>query len=426
MNQLYPVFFKLTGKPVLLVGGGPVALRRAERLLDAGAKLTIVSPSLVPRLKALSEEGRVRWLERAFSVEDLEGASFVFCQTGNVELARHAREEAARRGIPFSTGDDEGLSDFHVPAVVSHGDVKVAISTGGLSPAGAARIRDAITAWLAAGAASLDEAVLPGRTARPGKVYIVGAGPGDPGLLTVRALALLAAADVVYHDRLVSDEVLSTIPARAEKVYVGKEVGCATRANIVRLLADSAREGKVTVRLKGGDPMIFGRGGEEILGLRQEGIDFEVVPGVSALSSVPAAAGIPITYRGIASEIIVRSGHHLASNQGLGGFSAAGDRKPSATYVYFMAATRLAEVASELLSEGVPPSTPVAVIQKGTLPAQRVLHTTVGGLSDAAAREAIETPALVVAGEVVKFRDLTAFLPLIDGAVDRDTKYCPP
>jgi uroporphyrin-III C-methyltransferase/precorrin-2 dehydrogenase/sirohydrochlorin ferrochelatase len=416
LNQLYPIFFKLAGKPVLLVGGGPVALRRAQRLLAAGAHLTVVSPSLVPALRALSDEGKIRWLDRAFAAGDLDGASFVFCQTGDIDLARRAREEAARRGIPFSAGDDESLSDFHVPAVAARGDVQVAVSTGGLSPAGAARIRDAISAWLAANAASLDEAVAPGRTARrvrPGKVYIVGAGPGDPGLLTVRALAILAAADVVYHDRLVSDEVLSAVPARAEKVYVGKEVGCATRANVVGLLAASARAGKVAVRLKGGDPMVFGRGGEEILGLRQEGIDFEVVPGVSALSAVPAAAGIPVTYRGIASEIIVRSGHSFPSAGGFGGFPAPGERRP-ATYVYFMAATRLAEVAGELLSEGVSPSTPVAVIQRGTLPAQRVLHTTVGGLGGAAAREAVETPALVVAGEVVKFLDLAAFLPLLE------------
>jgi uroporphyrin-III C-methyltransferase/precorrin-2 dehydrogenase/sirohydrochlorin ferrochelatase len=422
LNPLYPIFLKLSGKPVLLVGGGPVALRRAERLLEAGARLTIVSPTIVPRLKALSDEGKLRWLEHSFAVEDIEGASFVFCQTGNLELARRARDEAARRGIPFSAGDDEDLSDFHVPAVLSRGDVKVAVSTGGLSPSGAARIRDALSAWLAASASSLDEAIEPGREARPGKVYIVGAGPGDPGLLTVRALSLLATADIVYHDRLVSDEVLSAIPARAEKVYVGKEIGCATRANIVKLLADSARDGKVTVRLKGGDPMVFGRGGEEILGLRQEGIDFEVVPGVSALSSVPAAAGIPITYRGIASEIIVRSGHRLPSAEALGTFSEADDRKSSTTtYVYFMAATRLAEVAGELLSEGVPPSTPVAIVQKGTLPAQRVIVTTVGGLGDAAARE-VETPALVIAGEVVKFRDLKTFLPLFEHQlIDHET-----
>jgi uroporphyrin-III C-methyltransferase len=226
---------------------------------------------------------------------------------------------------------------------------------------------------------------------------------------------------VVYYDRLVSDEVLDVIPPRAEKVYVGKEVGCAHRANIHRLLAESAREGKSTVRLKGGDPFIFGRGGEEVIALRREGIELEVVPGVSALSSVPARAGIPITLRGVAGEIIVRSGHRLPSEPR----RDAGDRASPGggrTHVYFMAASRLESIAAELLEEGVSPGTPVAIIQKGTLPGQKVLYTTVGELGEAAGREPVETPALLVAGEVVRFHDLAHILALIDSEVLNGTE----
>jgi uroporphyrin-III C-methyltransferase len=240
----------------------------------------------------------------------------------------------------------------------------------------------------------------------------VGAGPGDPGLLTLRAAALLESADVVYYDRLVSASILERIPARVEKVYVGKEVGCPARADIEALLARSAREGKRVVRLKGGDPFVFGRGGEEMLELRRAGIEFEVVPGVSALSSVPGWAGIPVTARGVADEIVVRSGHAGAAGDddeadepvGSGAASAARARRGSGTtYIYFMAVRRLAHVVEELRREGLPSSTPVAVIQKGTLPEQKVLVSDLGSLLATAEREPPESPALVVAGEVVRF-----------------------
>lgn len=401
MNVLFPLYWKLSQKPVLVAGGGPVAQRRVEALLACGAQVTVVSPELVPALEALSSTGGIRWEKRPFTPEDLRGASFAFFATGDRDLARQAREEAARLGIPFHAAEDETLGDFQVPAVLTRGDVKVAVSTGGLSPSGAARFRDAIAAWLAAGEPAAADAAARGRDpAARGKVYIVGAGPGDPGLLTVRALSLLAAADVVYHDRLVSDAILDAIPPRVEKVYVGKEVGSARQAEIIQLLAGSARRGKTVVRLKGGDPMVFGRGGEEVLGLREEGIDFEVVPGVSALSSVPAAAGIPVTFRGLASEIVVRSGHASGEAAEDPDTSGQPDRGLK-THVYFMAASRLPELAEELLAEGLSPATPVAVVQKGTLPDQKVLIATLDTLAEVAGRERIETPALVIAGEVV-------------------------
>ena len=411
-KPLYPLFLKLDGKPVLVVGGGPVALRRAERLIESGARVTLVSPEIVPEIRALREAGKIGVIERCYEPSDMDGAAIVLFAAGDRRLAAAARDEAARRGILFGSAESEELSDFHVPAVARSGPATIAIATGGASPRAAAAIRDALDAWLRASEAFAREAAAPGRSRPPGKVYIVGAGPGDPGLITARGLAVLASADIVYHDRLVSDEVLDVIPARAKKVYVGKEVGCAHRANIHRLLAESAREGNRTVRLKGGDPLIFGRGGEEILALRREGIDFEVIAGVSALSSVPSAAGIPITLRGIAAEVIIRSGHRLPAIPG----SAPRTPPPGGgrTHVYFMAAARLDGIAAELLEEGVTPSTPVAVIQKGTLPGQKVLYTTVGELGHAAERETVETPALLVAGEVVGFHDLARFLDLIE------------
>jgi uroporphyrin-III C-methyltransferase len=342
--------------------------------------------------------------------------------------------------VLVNAAEEESAGDFHVPAVARDGVVEIAVSTRGTSPAAAAWLRAEIDAWLAANEVRIAEALArprsgagappPGAAARPaapGMVYLVGAGPGDPGLLTLRAAEVLAQADVVYHDRLVGEGVLARIPARAETVYVGKEVGCAVRADIEDLLVKAARAGKRAVRLKGGDPLVFGRGAEEIMALRRAGVPFEVVPGVSALSSVPAAAGIPVTCRGLASEIVVRSGHHLepGSGESAGGgwedeaLSPAPAALPAApaaqrTYIYFMAARRLAEVVEDLRREGLPPATPVAVIQKGTLPEQKVLTSDLENLLAAAAREPIETPALVIAGEVVRFSELDQYLPMLE------------
>ncbi|MBI4605590.1 MAG: uroporphyrinogen-III C-methyltransferase [Planctomycetes bacterium] len=420
MNDLYPVFLKLGGKPVLVVGGGPVALRRAERLLEAGARVTVVSPGVVDGLRALGEAGKLRWIPRRYEPSDLGGHALVLVAAGDAGLLEEIRAETRRRGIWLGAADDEALSDFHVPAVLHRGVVLVAVSTAGTSPAGAARIRDAIDRWLEERGDDIDDALRHGRAApqRPGepprgKVYLVGAGPGDPGLLTLRAAEVLRGADLVLHDRLVSPAVLARVSPRAEKVYVGKEVGCPLREDTRRLMADGARAGKTVVRLKGGDPFVFGRGAEEMAALRDEGIDLEVVPGVSALTGVPGAAGIPVTCRGVARQVVVRSGHPGEPGPSGSGHPSGLEGATETTYVYFMAAGRIPAVVEELRAEGLAPWTPVAIVQKGTLPEQRVLVATLGTLAEAVAREGIATPALLVAGNVVRLRDPRGLAPIL-------------
>ncbi len=427
MNELYPVFLKLKGRTATVVGGGPVAARRAIRLVSCGARVRVISPEIVPDLEELHALGKIEWRPRAFQPDDVEGAFLVLVATGDRKLADEIRGLADRHGFILNTAEDEARSDFHVPAVIEQNPLKVAISTGGLSPRAAARIRDALATWMsmngafvrsevAAGRASRSEVsgrprdASPRRSALPGWVHLVGGGPGNPDLLTVRAHDLLTTADVVFYDRLISDPVLAVIPERTEKIYVGKEIGCATRANIAELLIDAARADRAVVRLKGGDPLIFGRGGEEMLALRRAEIPFEVVPGVSALSAVPAAAHIPVTYRGVAGEIVVRSGHRLQRHR----FQAGRRRQEETTYVYFMAMSRLEHVVRELLEEGVAASTPAAIVEKGTLPDQRLVTTELGQLVPLATREEIASPALVVVGNVVLFRELEKFLPLIE------------
>lgn len=414
MSSLYPIYLKLEGRRVLLVGGGPVAERRAIRLAESGALLTVVSPELEPGIEALAREGRIEIRRRKFEVSDLDGVALVLLAAGDPAVLEEVRRETSLRGIWLNAADREEACDFHVPAVASQGSVQVAVSTGGTSPQAAARIREALGEWLAARRGFLEESSELGRrgparsgSARPGIVYLVGAGPGDPGLLTARALELLASADIVLHDRLVSEGVLAKIPLQAEKVYVGKEVGCPVRADVEKLLIENARAGKRVVRLKGGDPYLFGRGGEEAAALTRAGVSYEVVPGVSALGGALAAAGIPMTLRGVSSEVVVRSGH-----DGDGVRTASGER--GRTHVYFMAASRLPRVIAELRSEGVPADSPVAIVMRGTLPGQRTLRSTLDRVEAEAARHGVVTPALLVVGDVVRACDEGGLTRLLD------------
>jgi uroporphyrin-III C-methyltransferase/precorrin-2 dehydrogenase/sirohydrochlorin ferrochelatase len=425
-NPVYPAYLKLAGRPVVVVGGGRVASRRVQRLVAAGADITVVSPEISPELAALEQRGKVRWHQRRFQPADVNGMSLVYSAVGDVAIARKLHAHArANPGTLVNIAEDESLSDFHVPAVAARGEVQLAVSTGGRSPSRASVIRKALEGWLAEHESFLndmeradpDDEDSVGEMPTPGKVYLVGAGPGDPELLTVRAVRLLENADVVYYDRLVAGQILEEIPGHVEKVYVGKEVGNAHRANIEELMVNAARAGRQVVRLKGGDPLIFARAAEEILALKKAGVSFEVVPGVSALSSVPAAAGIPLTCRRIASQVVVRSGHCVDNGEPA---KVGADRSTSqaaheqTTIVYFMATRRLAAIVAELRAEGFAGSTPVAVIQRGTLPDQKVILSELDKLPDVAAQEPVLTPALLVVGEMVRFQNLNEFLPVFE------------
>ena len=342
MNRLYPIFLKLAGRSCVVVGGGAVAFQKVEQLLVAEATVAVVSPEVSEPMRALIDAGRVMWVRREYREGDLAGATLAFSAVDDRAVSARVLEEARARGILLNAADFDPHCDFHVPATATSGDVKVAVSTGGKSPALASEIKQRIVEWLderwarfAAALGELRPRVLerwpldperrkrvlcalahsvrpsfPDRAvwcAAQGKVHLVGAGPGNPGLLTLKALALLRSADLVLFDRLVGPEVLSLIPTDTPRVYVGKDVGH-DRADTARLAIEAARAGKAVVRLKGGDPFLFGRGGEEMLALIEAGVPFEVVPGVSALNGVPAAAGIPLTLRGVAHEVVVRTG----------------------------------------------------------------------------------------------------------------------
>ncbi len=424
--QYLPIFLRLSGQPALVVGGGEVAARKVNALLRAGGQVTVLSPELGSELTAMVAEGRLQYLRKCFEPDDV--CSFIF------------------------------------PAIVDRSPVVIAISTGGASPVLArlvrARLEAALPAaygrlaqlaeacrqrvkdcipdgtrrrrfWEASLQGGLAELIFAGQDAEAqrqferllaaesggrdgtgvGFVSLVGAGPGDPDLLTLKALRTLQEADVIVHDRLVSPEIMRLARTDAERINAGKASSKHTlpQAEINQLLVRLAREGKRVVRLKGGDPFIFGRGGEEIETLMDQGIPFQIVPGVTAASGCAAYAGIPLTHRDHAQSVVFVTGH---SREGLGS-TVAWDRlvNPQQTLVVYMGLQAFPNIRDQLLAHGAAPSTPAAIVEQGTTPRQRVITGTLASLYDRAAPAGIESPALIIIGSVVTLHDkLTWFL----------------
>jgi uroporphyrin-III C-methyltransferase/precorrin-2 dehydrogenase/sirohydrochlorin ferrochelatase len=390
----YPLSLDVTGRRAVVVGGGPVAARRTSALVAAGADVHVVSPYACEDLQDLVAAGAVTWVPRDYAGGDLDGAWLVHTATGDPAtddlVAAHA--EGAR--VWCVRADDAGRSAAWTPAVARSGTVTVAVTAGG-DPRRARTLREAI-------AVALDTGALPVRHQRPaaaGHVALVGGGPGDPGLITTRGRRLLAEADVVVVDRLAPRSLLDGLDDDVLVVDVGKTAGHhpVPQEEINELLVEHARAGRRVVRLKGGDPFVLGRGGEEALACVAAGVAVEVVPGVTSAVAVPAAAGIPVTHRGRSRQLTVASGH-----EGLDWASLAG---LDGTLVLLMGVSGLAEATAALVRHGKPPDTPVAIVESGFAPEQR---TTVGTLETIAALArdlGVRPPAVVVIGEVVDLHD---------------------
>lgn len=396
----YPLVLDLAGRRAVVVGGGPVALRRARGLLGAGALVTVVAPAVIPDLVA--EQG-VSVVARAYADGDLEGAWVAHACTPDPAVNAAVAAEAERLRIPCVRADDAAAGSARVPAAASGGGLDVTVSTAG-DAADPARAR----AVAAAVAALLDTGGLPLRPGRsgPGRVALVGGGPGDPELITVRGRRLLAEADVVVVDRLAPRALLATLAPDVEVVDVGKvpHGQGPTQEEISALLVDRAARGLRVVRLKGGDPFVLGRGGEEVAACVAAGVPVEVVPGITSALAGPTAAGIPVTHRGVAADLAVVSGHLEPGRPGAGvDWQALADGP--ATLVLLMALERLETVALELVKRGRAAGTPVAVVRSATLPGQTVLVGTLGTIAAQVAEAGLRPPAVVVIGEVVGLRD---------------------
>ncbi|QXP91351.1 siroheme synthase CysG [Methylococcus capsulatus] len=456
-----PIFLKLRDLPCLIVGGGEVAVRKLGLLLDAGAAVTVIAASAEAVIVELADRGLIRLRTKVFEATDSEGFRLIIAATDDRAVNAAVATAARRHGIPVNVVDCPDLCDFIFPAIIDRSPVLVAVSTGGASPVLARQLRTRIEACipsrfgtLARLAADLRERVrqaipeprarrhfwertlegpaaelaLQGRAEeaervlleaadaaarqeRPawGSVALVGAGPGDPDLLTLRALRLIQEADVIVYDRLVSTEILALARRDARRIYAGKERSrhSIPQDDINALLANLAAEGNRVVRLKGGDPFIFGRGGEEIETLMACGIPFQVVPGITAASGCAAYAGIPLTHRAHAHACVFVAGH--LKDGTLQDLDWPQLVQPHQTVVVYMGLQGLPQICAELIRHGAPPSRPAALIQQGTTRDQKVLTATLETLPDRVADAGIKAPTLIIIGEVVALRKKLAW-----------------
>ena len=452
-----PLFHKLQDKIVLVVGGGEVAVRKARLLADAGARLRVVAPQIRAELRQMVEECAGEVLQRGYEEGDLQGVTLVIAATDDEPLNARISEQAQQRGIPVNVVDAPKLCSVIFPAIVDRSPLIVAVTSGGDAPVLARLIRAKIETWIPAtygqlaglakkfraqvkalfpnvqqrrvfwedvfqgqiaesvfagklgeGERLLEEKISGAAPRMLGEVYLVGAGPGDPDLLTFRALRLMQQADVVLYDRLVAPAIIELCRRDAERIYVGKQRAehALPQEQINRRLVDLAKEGKRVLRLKGGDPFIFGRGGEEIEELAAHGIPFQVVPGITAASGCAAYAGIPLTHRDHAQSVRFVTGHLKDGSCDLPWKELAA---PGQTLVFYMGLVGLPVICEQLVAHGRAASTPVALVQQGTTSNQRVYTGTLQSLPDLLARHEVQAPTLVIVGEVVSLREKLAW-----------------
>lgn len=448
-----PIFLDIREQPCLLVGGGEVAARKATLLLRAGARLCVRAPTLVAAFDAGLNDGRITHRPGTFVEEDLEDHALVIAATEDARVNQAVAVAARAKRVPVNVVDQPALCTFILPSIVDRAPVIIAVSSGGASPVLARLLRTRLETLVPAGygrlaalagayrkrvkqrfapterrrfwervlqgpiaelvfagrdpeaRAALEEALADPRLAfSGGEVALIGAGPGDPDLLTFRALRLMQLADVVVYDRLVSEPVLALARLEAERIYAGKARARHTlpQEDINQLLVRLARAGRRVVRLKGGDPFIFGRGGEEIDSLAAEGIPFQVVPGITAAAGCASYAGIPLTHRDFAQSVVFVTGHLQDGSMNLNWKALA---QPRQTIVFYMGLVGIEILCRELAAHGLAATTPAALVQQGTTPQQRVLTGTLATLAGIVQHNAVKAPTLIIIGEVVKLRE---------------------
>ncbi|MHC3817952.1 uroporphyrinogen-III C-methyltransferase [Streptomyces sp. DT9] len=401
VHPAYPVGLRLSGRRVVVVGGGQVAQRRLPALIAAGADIVLVSPSATASVEAMADAGEILWERRAYADGDLTDTWYALIASDDTAANDAASAEAERTRTWCVRSDDADAATAWTPATGRSEDITVAVLTtdgqGGRDPRHSAAVRDAIVEGLRDGTLAAPHH----RTRTPG-VALVGGGPGDPDLITVRGRRLLAEADVVIADRLGPRDLLDELPPHVEvidaaKIPYGRYMA---QEAINNALIEHAKAGKAVVRLKGGDPFVFGRGMEEAQALAAEGIACTVVPGISSSISVPGAAGIPVTHRGVAHEFTVVSGH-VAPDDERSLVDWAAVARLRGTLVLLMAVDKIGAIARALIAHGKDPETPVALVQEGTTAAQRRVDATLATVGERAEAEDVRPPAVIVIGDVV-------------------------
>jgi uroporphyrin-III C-methyltransferase/precorrin-2 dehydrogenase/sirohydrochlorin ferrochelatase len=456
--QNYPIFVDLKGQPCLMVGGGPVALRKIRLMISAGAKITVVAPEICGDLEA--EFGhQIHHLPRPFEDSDIIGYRLITAATNQPQVNKQVSALAQAANIPVNVVDQPALCSFITPSIVDRSPVLIAISTGGDAPVLARMLRAKLEAFIPASYGQLAatmgrfrdtlkralpeerdrrmfwEKVVQGPIAelffsgrnddaeqqlekliessskadnRTGEVWLVGAGPGDPDLLTFRALRLMQQADVVLYDRLVSPEILNLCRRDADRIYVGKRRAehAVPQGEINQLLVDLAKQGKSVVRLKGGDPFIFGRGGEEIELLAESGVPFQIVPGITAASGCATYAGIPLTHRDHAQSCVFVTGHLKNGTVELNWPMLA---NPNQTVVIYMGLVGLPYICKKLIEHGVSKHMPIALVEQGTTNNQQVYTATLDTMPALIQNKDVKAPTLIIIGSVVSLHSKLAW-----------------
>lgn len=454
MNTL-PLFHRLQAERCLVVGGGDIAVHKARMLARAGAELRMVAVQFSPEAEAFITEQNISRTQRAYEVADLEYVRLVIAATDSEKVNAQIAEDARALGLLINVVDKPNLSNIIFPSILDRSPLTIAVGSDGSAPVLVRLLRARLETLIPASYGKLANLVgefrdrvravypdmekrrrfwdkhLQGRVAElayagreeqaaqilkrclsedvedfaEGEVYLVGAGPGDPDLLTFRALRLMQQADVVLYDRLVSEAVLDLVRRESEKIYVGKDKNpySITQENINQVMVEWAAQGKRVLRLKGGDPFIFGRGGEEMEYLAQHGVSFQVVPGITAASGCASYAGIPLTHRDYAQSVRFITGHKVGGELNLEWreFVQLGQ-----TLVFYMGLNGLETICNKLVEFGMAASTPVALIEKGTLPEQRVFIGTLSDLPDRVRAAGAEAPTLIIVGEVVRLHEV--------------------
>ncbi|WP_455375086.1 siroheme synthase CysG [Kaarinaea lacus] len=454
--KYFPMFFELENRPCLVVGGGDVAARKVSLLIRAGGKVSVISPQLCESLQGRLNAGEITHLNKSFEADDLTNYVLVIAATDDATVNRQISEIAQQKNIPVNVVDQPEHCSFIVPSIIDRSPVQVAVSTGGASPVLARLLRAQLETIIPATYGRLallmeefrgkvkklidadkrrsfwetviqgpiaemvfsgkeeaareamhtavDENKMPDR----GEVYLVGAGPGDPDLLTFRALRLLQQADVIVYDRLVSEEILDLARRDADLVYVGKERDKHTlpQEDINKMLARVAKKGKRVLRLKGGDPFIFGRGGEEIETLMQEGVPFQIVPGITAAAGAASYGGIPLTHRDYAQSVLFVTGHLKDGSMNLNWDAMV---QPNQTVVVYMGLLGAKILCEQLTKHGMSPKTPIALVQQATTTNQKVFIGTLETMPQIIDKSTIKPPTLIIVGDVVQLHNKLAW-----------------
>ncbi len=450
-----PIFLNIKEQDCLVVGGGQIAARKIALLRKAGARVTVIAPVLCEELELLAISNDINHLQREFNETDITNQAVIIAATNKRDINESVSVAARNRGIPVNVVDNPDLCSFIMPSIIDRSPVQIAVSTGGASPVLARLLRGRLESFIPSACGRLAsiveeyrdsvkkrfsnvesrrffwERILQGHiaelvyaghddearsalndeinrsdddTSLVGQVFLVGAGPGDPDLLTFKALRMMQQADVVVYDRLVSEPILDMVRRDAERIYAGKERDnhAIQQEDINLLLIRLAKEGKKVLRLKGGDPFIFGRGGEEIEGLMEEGIPFQVVPAITAASGCSTYSGIPLTHRDYSQACIFVTGHLKDGTCNLNWPALA---QPNQTIVFYMGLQAVNVICKELIAHDMPPSTPAALIQQGTTPQQKVYIGDLDSLPELVRLNEIKAPTLIIVGQVVQLHE---------------------